>query len=160
PTMTVSEAVALLEQWAGGALAGTEQSLKERIVEQLGRLPLAVKLAGAHLQRKAPDKWLQTFDARKLESKRPEDIHDTLEQTFGLSLEALKSSERRLYAALAIFKEDEAVRETGIARLWEALDDFDGDETAELIDDLAARALLEVVGSAYPRAVLLHDLLR
>jgi hypothetical protein len=35
---------------------------------------------------------------------------DSLEQTFGLSLDAL-----------AIFKEDEAVRETGIARLWEAL---------------------------------------
>src|SRR5262249_5760186 len=93
-------------------------------------------------------------------SKRPEDIHDSLEQTFGLSLDALNSTERRLYATLAIFKEDEPVRETGIARLWEALGALDRDATAELIDDLAARALLEVVGKAYPRAVVLHDLLR
>jgi len=110
PAMTVDEAIALLEEWAGDALAGTEQSVKEQVVKRVGCLPLAVKLAGAQLQRKAPDEWLRTFDARKLKSKRPEGVHDSLEQTFGLSLDAL-----------AIFKEDEAVRETGIARLWEAL---------------------------------------
>jgi hypothetical protein len=160
PSMSEGEALALLHLWADGALSGADGALLTRIIKALGRLPLALKLAGAQLQRKAPDKWLADFDARKLKSKRPEDVHDSLEQTFGLSLEQLEDAERRLYAALAIFKEDEPIREVAIHRLWSGLDERDADEAQDLLDDLAARALLEVVGDEYPRAALLHDLLR
>jgi len=160
PTMNAREAIALLQKWAGGALDTADIAIQTRIVKALGRLPLAIKLAGAQLQRKAPDKWLADFDARKLKSKRPEDAHDSLEQTFGLSLEQLEDAERKLYAVLAIFKEDEPIREVAIHRLWSGLDARDADDAQDLLDDLAARALLEVVGDEYPRAAILHDLLR
>lgn len=161
PTMTEAEAFALLRQWAGSGLDHAESAVLLTIVNKLGRLPLALKLAGAQLQKGDPQRWLQRFNARKLKTKRPEgDIHDSLEQTFGLSLEALDAAQRHLYAALAIFKEDEPVREMAIHRLWSELGDLDEDESEEFLDDLAARALLEIAGAAYPRAAVLHDLLR
>jgi NB-ARC domain/Domain of unknown function (DUF4062)/APAF-1 helical domain len=160
PLMTVVEATQLLEEWADGALTDANPALKEQTVNRLGCLPLAVKLAGAQLKRQALDQWLETFDVRKLKSKRPEDVHDSLEQTFELSLEALGNSERHLYVALTIFKEDEDTLEVAIARLWEALEGLDEGETSELIEDLEARALLEVVHTTDSRTVRLHDLLR
>jgi len=160
PTMNRDEAVDLLLEWAGANLENTDQNVLHTIINRLGRLPLAIKLAGAQLQRKSPDRWLERFDARKLKSKRAESIHDSLEQTFGLTLETLEETERKLYAALSIFKEDEPIREVAIIRLWSALDDYDEDDTEDLLDDLASRALLEVAGDKFPRAALLHDLLR
>jgi hypothetical protein len=160
PIMEHGEAMVLLEEWANGKLAEVDPALKAQIVKELGSLPLAIKLAGAQLQRKAPQEWLRTFDARKLQARRPEDIHDSLEQTFGLSLDALSATDRRLYAALAIFKEDELIPEAGIARLWHGRDGLDEDEFAELLDDLQARALLEVSHDSDHRTVVLHDLLR
>jgi hypothetical protein len=77
-----------------------------------------------------------------------------------MSLSELKDTERRLYAAPAIFKEDEPMREVAVRQLWAALEDFDEDETEELLDDLAAQALLQVAGKEFPRAAILHDLLR
>jgi hypothetical protein len=46
-----------------------------------------------------------------------------------------------------------------VARLWEGLRNLDRRQTAELIDDLASRALLELRGDD-PGTVVLHDLLR
>lgn len=161
PTMTESEAIDLLRQWSGSGLADTDFVMLLTIVNKLGRLPLALKLAGAQLQKGDSQRWLQRFNARKLKAKRPEgDIHDSLEQTFGLSLEALSAVQRHLYAALAIFKEDEPIREMAIHRLWLQLGDLDEEESEELLDDLGARALLEIAGERYPRAAILHDLLR
>lgn len=160
PTMSEVEAVALLDEWADGHLSATPPSTKAKIVNRVGRLPLAIKLSGAQLQHRSPEKWLESFDARKLKSKRPEDIHDSLEQTFGLSLDALGEAERRLYATLSIFREDQVIHEAGIKRLWMALGDLDDEDTLDLMEDLSSRALLEIAGVAYPRAVVLHDLLR
>ena len=119
PLMTQAEAVMLLEEWAGGALATAEPALKVRIVDRLGRLPLAVRLAGDQLRRQDPGKWLAMFDAQKLKTQRVEKTHDSLERTFALSLDALDPETRRLYVALAIFNEDEATPLSGVARLWE-----------------------------------------
>lgn len=160
PTMSTSESLELLQEWAGGSLDNAAEETLTTIINRLGRLPLAIKLAGAQLQRKSPEKWLERFDARKLKAKRPEHVHDSLELTFGLSLDELEINERRLYAALAIFREDEPIREVAIHRLWSALEDVDGVDAEDLLDDLAARLLLEVVGKEYPRATILHDLLR
>jgi hypothetical protein len=159
PLMTEDEAVALLETWADGALLTKDRSLKGEIVRRLGRLPLAVKLAGGqHLLRRDPTEWLRILDVRELHSSRLEDVHDSLEQTFSLSLEGLGGN-RDLYAGLVIFREDEAIPEIALARLWEGLRNLDRNQTAELIDDLASRALLELRGDD-PKAVVLHDLLR
>jgi hypothetical protein len=158
PVMTEEEAIILLDEWADGQLNEVDVALKRQIVKRVGYLPLAVKLAGAQLRRKSPDEWLSTFDVGKLKSLRPESMHGDLALTFSLSLDALIPNVRRLYVALAIFKEDEDIPHVGIERLWHGLADVDGDATSEALDDLAARALLENNSSSHQ--VRLHDLLR
>jgi len=160
PLMTEDEAMVLLGAWADGALTVVENAMQQQIVKRLGRLPLAVKLAGAQLRRQPPEDWLRRFDVRKLRSNRPEgDIHDSLEQTFRLSIDDLETSVQRLYAALVIFREDEAIPEVGIVKLWEGLGGLDIEQTSALLDDLASRALLQV-NTDRPRTIILHDLLR
>jgi hypothetical protein len=160
PVLNQAEAIALLDEWGEANLAGVEPTLKERIVARLGYLPLAVKLAGAQLRRKEPTAWLQTFDVRRLAARRPEDLHDSLELTFRLSLDTLRADDRPLYAALAIFKDVEAIPECSVARLWGSISGLDAQEATDLLDDLAARALLEVTLSNRGRSIHLHDLLR
>lgn len=163
PVMDPDQAVALLEEWAQGALAEVEAEVKAKIVGRLGCLPLAVQLAGAQLQAKNPAEWLASFDARKLKSRRVETVHDSLEATFGLSLDALDPDGRRLYVALAIFREDEATPRPGIGKLWAGLAEYTEDQAVDLVQDLATRALLQIVDSAAdkaPVAVTIHDLLR
>ncbi len=161
PLMTNEEAIALLEQSANGHLAETVPDLKKQIVERLGCLPLAVKLAGAQLQWKPADIWLQTFDVRTLESPRLETLHDSLERTIRLSLDELKEHDLWLYVALAIFQENEPIPQTAIEHLWRGLAGLDRYATQYLLKDLAARALLDIIShpSLYTPAVQLHNLL-
>lgn len=168
PLMTDDEAAALLDQWSDGALATADRALRRRIVaDTLGRLPLAIRLAGAQLRGRSPNDWLKAFDARRLAARRPESLHDSLALTFGLSLDALSPTDRALYAALAIFKEDEPIQTAAIRRLWAALGGLDGTSSADLLTDLAARALLEISQTSQSDStggssgdIILHDLLR
>lgn len=159
PLMTRDEAIRLLEEWAEGNLRTIALSLKERIVERLGRLPLALRLAGAQLRHRDPENWLASFDVLKLKAKRIEGMHDSLAKTFEWSLEALGET-RPLYTALAIFKEDEAIPEPALHKLWNGLANFDATQTTELLEDLASRALLTLDSKITPRRASLHDLLR
>ncbi len=47
-----------------------------------------------------------------------EDARDSLAATYGFRLDELALADRRLYTALAIFREDEPIAAAGIARLW------------------------------------------
>jgi hypothetical protein len=158
-TMQTPEAVLLLEDWSDGALQDTPRALKETIVDKLGHLPLAIRLAGAQLQRKDPHKWLENYDGSKLQLRRVEDVHDSLELTFGLSLSALDDTTRQHYIALAIFKEDEPILYSAIAHLWREIGDWDEDDIHDTVEDLASRALLELTTDGN-ESVILHDLLR
>jgi hypothetical protein len=160
PLMAMPEAIALLEEWSGGQLKRTSQEIKEWIAQKLGRLPLALKLAGAQLQAEAPEAWLQTFDVRMLEIGRVEDAQDSLALTFQRSLDQLKPATRQVYAALCIFKEDEPIPEAGVRRLWGEMVGWNDQLTDGELRDLATRALLDLAQVEYPRAVALHDLLR
>ncbi len=160
PLMAELQAVRLLEAWSNEQLVEATFSSKAHIVKRLGYLPLAVKLAGAQLRRKAPDEWLRHFDIHKLKSRRPETIHDDLVHTFELSLEDLAEDQRQLYTALAIFREGKAINQAGVERLWEGFGGIDAETTIDLLDDLASRALLEVASDHSSRSIHLHNLLR
>ena len=158
--MEEASAIALLDAWSQGKLSNAPIELKQRIVKCLGGLPLAVKLAGAQLQSKPAQTWLENFEARKLKSNRPENTHDSLEQTFALSLDVLDALQRKLYAALSIFKGDAAIHEAVIVHFWGALGQLSPDDGQDLVTDLASRALCEVSGDVFPRSIRLHNLLR
>ena len=158
--MARERAVALLEQWADGKLDDVDEDVKAQIVKRVGYLPLAVKLAGEQLRRHDPVRWLERFDARKLQSPRPETVHDSLFQTFSLSLDDLREEERRCYTALTIFPEDEPIPFVALAKLWGALVGLDEGGTRDLMHDLAARALVQLDETHLGLAVTLHNLLR
>ncbi len=160
PLMTPDDAIALLKAWTHGSLTGYERGVKEKIVERLGYLPLAIKLAGPQLKNTSPQAWLRAFDLRKLRFHRVETIHDSLELTFDLSLELLEAEDRRLYLNLAIFKEDETIPQGGIEQLWHELSGLGTQETVDLLKDMAEQALLEFSPDGAVWVVRLHDLLR
>ncbi len=75
-------------------------------------------LAGAQLQRQEAGLWLARVETRQLKARRVEDARDSLAATYGFRLDELALADRRLYTALAIFREDEPIAAAGIARLW------------------------------------------
>jgi hypothetical protein len=162
PQMAMPEAVKLLEEWARGKLAETELALKERIAAMLARLPLALRLAGVHLQEMSPAEWLVHFESlRDLDTEWGADQpEDSLVACFDLSLSALqkKPPAARLYLTLGIFEEDEPTPQAPIARLWNQLEGLSPKETSRLLRFLADHALLEF-RPGEPPSILLHDLL-
>jgi GTPase SAR1 family protein len=162
PMLSQQEAIELLEAWGGDTVKRFEFIRKIEIVKRLGRHPLAIKLAGAQLQQKPFDDWFKNFEVGRLKLGRPDpnDPHASLMATFNLSVEDLSARDRRLYHSLGIFKEDEDIPQLAIARLWKGLENLGGEETGELVEDLASRALLELITRDGVRVVVIHDLLR
>ena len=159
PPMTQDDAINLLEAWARGHLADADRAMKEQVVKRLGYLPLAIKLAGPQLTHQSPQKWLHTFDVRKLKFHRIETTHDSLELAFDLSLEMLHDEERKLYLNLALFKEDEAIPQVAIEHLWQGLSGLSAEENTDVLVGLADQALLELSSDGTVKEVRLHDLL-
>lgn len=157
PAMAAAESMALLSRWSAGALK--DDALAAQIVERLGHLPLAIKLAGAQLRRYPADQWLRTFDVTKLRDRRPAVPHDNLSLTFDLSLDILRNDERARYLALAIFQTGEPTPAHVIARLWQAHGDMQADDVDELLGDLKARALVDLTSLHEQSMVSLHTLL-
>lgn len=154
PVMTHSEATSLLAAWAHQPL---DSHYTAKIVERLGYLPLALKLAGSQLRMQVPAKWLSTFHAQKLISKRQETVHDNLYDTFAVSLNNLTTDTHALYLALAIFKGNEPMPIVAIIRLWEAIGHLTPEEVKERLYDLDDRALLQLNSS--DSTISLHNLL-
>jgi hypothetical protein len=63
--MSEGEAARLLEKWSDDHLADVPACTRNEILAKLGGLPLAIKLAGAQLQRTPADEWLATFDGTR-----------------------------------------------------------------------------------------------
>jgi hypothetical protein len=156
PLLPEAEAMALLVAWAG-PLDWLDEAAQRRVVKRLGFHPLALKLAGPQLRyHDSAATWLAEFKATELVALRVEDIHDSLSHTFHLSLARLTPAERQLYNALAIFKEDETIPAVAIKQLWWGLQTIKPFQAQRLLDDLAARALLDWRDDQ----ARLHDLVR
>jgi len=161
--MSNNMAVELLDKWSQGYLQDTPRQYKEWIIDSVGALPLAIKLAGAQLQTKTAEEWLKTFKTSRLKSKRPveNNSHNSIEDTFALSLKSLQENERRLYTALSIFMTWE-IPEQAILHLWQELPQLDIEAGKDLLTDLASRALydLKIDDETGTRTIILHPLLK
>ncbi|MEQ8677993.1 MAG: protein kinase [Aggregatilineales bacterium] len=163
-TMEEAEAIDLLDKWAGDGLADAEYAQKAQIVNQLGRLPLAMKLAGGRLRDLTVDEWSveyqQAFELRDLDAEWDADrAEDSVFVCLQISINDLRERVQKMYFALGIFPEDEAIPEVAIARLWEQVGRLRSKETTRVLSDLANRALITVHGGEQ-RSYNLHDLLR
>ena len=104
PPMSQSEAIQLLQEWAGNNLDDALHSEKIEIIERLVRLPLAIKLAGGQLRDSdnTPKQWLEDFqELRGLDQEWESDVPEkSLYASFNLSLKSLPGSARQLYITL------------------------------------------------------------
>ena len=137
-----------------------------RLADRLGEWPLLLKLAAAaisqRIERGATVENALTYVHAALERggviafdrKSETDRHAAIASTIGASLNLFGDEERRRYAELAVFPEDESVPLHVIAELWH-LDEF---EAEQIVEKLANASLVEFdlrVG-----VVQLHDVLR
>lgn len=156
PLMQNDEAIALLEEWST-SVRWLDAQAKNRIIQQLGYHPLAIKLTGNQLQDyDSLEAWLAEFKATELEEMSVEAIHDSLSQTFNLSFNKLNDNQRELYNSLAIFRTDETIPVVAIRRLWAALESKKPSQVRKLLRHLASRALFDLQDDE----IILHDLLR
>ena len=97
--MTPAQSLELLR-----ARAGRDDPRLAEIAERLGHLPLALKLAGAHLSEgMSAAEWLESFQhvGQIRLGRRSTDPHENLQVCFDLSVQRLAEADRPLYYAWA-----------------------------------------------------------
>lgn len=135
------------------------------VIQQCGRLPLAVVLAGGMVAGGMPWQSLLTaFDRHKLEffqdDQRDNQHHDLL-RTIEVSVQSLEPEEQLRFVELGVFPEDEAVPEAAVTTLWGHTGQLDDLDTQTLLMKLKHRSLVQLsqpTASSVGR-VALHDLL-
>lgn len=140
-----------------------------QVLQQCGRLPLAVALAGGLVVAGTPWASLQkAFERHKLEflenEQSAEPQHRNLWKTIEISVQALPDEEQTRLVELAVFPEDEAVPEAAIATLWEQTGNLDDLDTQQLLIKLKRRSLIQVTASGAADSssigrVSMHDLI-
>jgi len=141
--------------------AGRDDPRLAEIAEHLGHLPLAIKLAGAHLSEgMSTTEWLTDYQhvAQIRLGRRSTDPHENLQVCFDLSVERLAEADRPLYFALGIFAQDVAIPSSVIQLLWRKLaQGLTDHDCSELLTELDRLELLE----RHPdNTITLHDLLQ
>ncbi|MBN1249372.1 MAG: TIR domain-containing protein, partial [Anaerolineae bacterium] len=158
PLMTNAEAIALLRKWANA-----DDALYAEIVDQLGNLPLGLKLTGARLRSgMSAERWLAQFtniSYLKYNMLVEDDPGRSLSISVQLSVDELSTNHQRLYASLGIFPEDTWFPAAVVKRVWRRVSDAPLSESAcdEIIVTLRQLALIEI--SEDFGSLWLHDLL-
>lgn len=130
------------------------------ILDRLGNLPLALKIAGARLRRgMSGTEWLEKFrNVSQIKiGRRAEGRDENLQICFDLSVRELAPRERDLYFVLGIFAKGSSIPQSATTRLWHRLDpSLDDFFCSELREDLVQMALIDRPEDS---RLLLHDLL-
>jgi hypothetical protein len=156
--LTVTESLALLALWAKQH-PETLPTEAHQIVEECGRLPLALAMIGAMLKGK-PDRWqnvlnkLQNAELEKIKYQFPDYPYPNLLKAIQVSVEALEPDLQKRYLDFAVFPEDTPIPEVVLQTFWESegLDKFD---TQDVIDLLVERSLIR---RDEQNCLTLHDL--
>lgn len=163
-----AEAFAILASAARVPVASLP-SLAGDIVEECGRLPLALALCGGMASR--GHSWDHILDALRNERlelitdrHELEDHHQNIWRAMEVSMRFLSADEQRRFAELAVFGEDINIPEAAVLTLWSHTGGLDELAAADLLVNFKERSLLrleqstESVGDA-SRHISLHDLL-
>jgi hypothetical protein len=151
-----------------GALQSTPANLEpvRALARRLGEWPLLLRLAASQLRSRTErgdstagalsfvNRALDKRGAVAFDRASPAARHDAVATTVGVSLELLKSADRRRCIELSIFANDRAVPVTAVRALW-GLDDF---ETEALLGELDAAALLNF--DLKTASLRMHDVCR
>ena len=156
--LTVPESLALLALWAKQH-PETLPPEANQIVEECGKLPLALAMIGAMLKDK-PDRWenvlykLCNADLEKIKFNFPDYPYPNLLKAIQVSVEALEADLQKRYLDFAVFSEDTPIPEAVLQTFWESegLDKF---ETQDVIDLFVERSLIR---RDEQNCLTLHDL--
>lgn len=149
-------ALELLARWAGVSPA-TLPKAAAAVARECGYLPLALAVAGAHVQDGIS--WSEALAALRdasLEFLRHP--YGNVFRSMRLGIDALREDERARYLELAVFPEDERVSESMIIKLWKQTGGLDTHHSRLLLVKLERKALLAMSEAGTPRSVVLHDL--
>ena len=171
------EALALMSDWAGRALADVKGNAEAMEVAawcgvgngKMGGLPLALRAVGSLAKRRRWDQVLALLKASRCSGQdvgprggRIDADYHPYEAQYAALFGALRASfddlpevERERCATLAIFMEDEDIPPEILQRLWQV----DAVESTETIVMLIERSLI-IEGGAIEGFVRLHDLQR
>lgn len=161
------ESLAILADWTGTPVGALPAAARE-IVEECGRLPFALALAGANVGQTS---WSMLVDALRradltyMRTTLPDYEYTDLLRAQQVSIDALRASgvpdlaeAATRYFDLAAFRWDTPVPEPAITTRWMAAPDVDEPRAAKLLGHLSAKALVRTEGEAPHRSVSLHDL--
>ncbi|MFJ8960391.1 ATP-binding protein [Lentzea sp. NPDC102401] len=145
------EALDLLAAYAGPERTGADPSSAVQVVEQCGRLPLAVHLAGARLASRPA--WPIAHLARRLAVRRLDELDRDdagIRASFAVSVDQLDPSDQSAFTLFGVFED---ISLSVAARLL----DVDG-LAAELV--LERLADLHLLQATTPGRYRMHDLVR
>ncbi|MEO1529897.1 MAG: NB-ARC domain-containing protein, partial [Planctomycetota bacterium] len=152
------QAIALLQEWSGQSIQGSPDALA--VVEECGRLPLAISVCGA--MARDGDSWSDLLQA--LKDVDTEFIDDTeafergVFQSLALSIDRLSETERERYLELAVFPSDETIPTSAVCTLWAS---NCGERAGRrLLRTLDRASLLRLTDNAITFHDLQHDFLR
>lgn len=157
--MSIEESIELLEKWVGQK----DTSFKQ-IAEQLGCLPLALRIAGARMKRGlSGTEWLAKFSrvSRMKMHRNADSASDNVQMCFELSIDFAFRDQREnkyLYYALGIFSQDAHIPKPAIIRLWQQISEVPEFDLFEYFDELVRLTLIEL--DVISSTASMHDLLQ
>jgi tetratricopeptide (TPR) repeat protein len=157
--MTLSEAMALLKNWAG-PIAKQSREVAKSLAREVGYLPLALELVGAQVKRLGWQEYKRRWDEQKLgalkRTPHAKGKQDSVTDSIDLSVASLRDDERARFYDLAVFPDKAAFPASACAALWGSEEDAALDELL----DFADCALLERRATGDRPQFIFHDLLR
>ncbi|MBD2295029.1 hypothetical protein H6G06_16450 [Anabaena sphaerica FACHB-251] len=157
--LTVPESLALLALWAKQH-PETLPPEAHQIVEECGRLPLALAMIGAMLKGK-PDPWknvlykLRNADLEKIEAEFPENYqYPNLLKAIQVSVKALEPDLQKRYLDFAVFPEDTLISEAVLQTFWQS-EGLNEHDIQDHINLLVERSLIR---RDEKNCLTLHDL--
>jgi WD40 repeat protein len=168
--LTDTEALRLLAV-AAGIEADSDALPPEarEVLDECGRLPLAIALAGGMVRTGVS--WgdllgaLRAHDLEFMEDRyAASEQHTTLLRTIETSVRALSDDVKHRLAELAVFPADESVPEAAVTTLWKHTGELSPRHSRKMLVDLEQRSLVQLARSPETDAesvgkVSLHDLI-
>jgi len=146
---------ALLAQWSQTAEENLP-SMASEIIEECGRLPLAIAMIGALVHGETNDPWgralrrLKNADLEKIRMQFPDYPHPTLFRVIQVSVDALEREEyRSRYLDFAVFRPDTPVPQKVLETFW----NLDKDSAEDVVGAWVGASLanrLEAVITLHP----------
>ncbi|KAH6834544.1 ADR1-like 1 [Perilla frutescens var. hirtella] len=167
-----NEAMSLFCHFAFGQTSipvGVDEELVKQVVDECGRLPLALKVIGASLKGQSEMSW--TSAKSRLSRGQPlcESHEVQLLERMKMSIDNLSETERKCFLDLGAFPEDKRIPLHILINMWVELHDIPEEEAFAVLVQLSDKNLLTLVKDArsgdkyssyYEISVYQHDVLR